>query len=159
MGGRTGTLVLASLTKGADPRRDAFSTEVASQLSTIGIKVEIQYFDTPWAEMLDHRASVDLFNGNIDTDYPDPVSLMWLLRERSFLPEAAIAELDAIGPLAGQERIDAATAFAQKVSDEQYLVVPTGYPVFPLYLGPKVGCGFVQPAIGAVDLLSLCRKP
>ncbi len=36
--------------------------------------------------------------------------------------------------------------------------MPTGYPVLPFFVSERIGCGFVQPAIGAVDLLSLCIK-
>ena len=38
------------------------------------------------------------------------------------------------------------------------VVVPIGYGVYPFYISDRIGCGFVQPAIGAVDLLSLCVK-
>jgi hypothetical protein len=30
--------------------------------------------------------------------------------------------------------------------------------VYPLYVSQRIGCGFVQPALGAVDLLSLCLR-
>ena len=36
------------------------------------------------------------------------------------------------------------------------MILPIQYPVFAFYLSDRIGCGFVQPAIGAVDLLSLC---
>jgi hypothetical protein len=38
------------------------------------------------------------------------------------------------------------------------LAIPVTYPVYPMFLGENVGCAFVQPAIGAVDLLELCPK-
>jgi hypothetical protein len=28
--------------------------------------------------------------------------------------------------------------------------------MYPFFMSERIGCGFVQPAIGAVDLLSLC---
>ena len=48
---------------------------------------------------------------------------------------------------------------ATKVTRTDHLVLPFGYGVYPMYLGDAVGCALVQPAIGAVDLLSPCRKP
>ncbi len=38
------------------------------------------------------------------------------------------------------------------------LVIPYGYPTYPSYFSARIGCAFVQPAIGAVDLLGLCVK-
>ena len=58
--------------------------------------------------------------------------------------------------LSGQARIDAAAAFAHRIASEETLVVPYGYGVEPFFISERIGCGFVQPAIAAVDLLSLC---
>jgi hypothetical protein len=65
-------------------------------------------------------------------------------------------ELDSLHGLRGEDRIDGAVAFADRIVDEEFLAIPTGYPVFPFFVSERIGCGFVQPAIGAVDLLSLC---
>ena len=67
-------------------------------------------------------------------------------------------EFERLRGLSGQARIAGAVAFARSLVDEQALVLPTGYPVFAFFVSERIGCGFVQPAIGAVDLLSLCVK-
>jgi ABC-type transport system substrate-binding protein len=159
LAGRTGTLVMASTPAGGCPECDAVASAVKSQLSAIGINVQIKGFDDPWASAMEKKNKIDLLNGNLDTDYPDPVALMGRLRDTAWLPSADLAELARIGGLDGQARIDAAAALASRVTDDGTWVVPFGYPVYPLFLGKTVGCGYVQPAIGAVDLLSLCRKP
>ena len=159
LAGRTGTLVMASPPAGECPECDAVASAVKSQLAPIGITVQIKGFDDPWAASQEPKNKIDLLNGNLDTDYPDPVALMGRLPDNAWVPKADLAELDRIGGLDGQARIDAAAALATRVADGGDWVVPFGYPVYPLYLGKTVGCGYVQPAIGAVDLLSLCRKP
>jgi ABC-type transport system substrate-binding protein len=150
---------MASTPAGGCPECDAVASAVKSQLSAIGINVQIKGFDDPWASAMEKKNKIDLLNGNLDTDYPDPVALMGRLRDTAWLPSADLAELARIGGLDGQARIDAAAALASRVTDDGTWVVPFGYPVYPLFLGKTVGCGYVQPAIGAVDLLSLCRKP
>jgi peptide/nickel transport system substrate-binding protein len=159
LAGRTGTLVMASPPAGECPECDAIASAVKSQLAPMGITVQIKEFDDPWAASQEPKNKIDLLNGSLDTDYPDPVALMGRLRVNAWLPKADLAELDRIGGLEGQARIDAAAALAARVADDGTWVVPFGYPVYPLFLGKTVGCGYVQPAIGAVDLLSLCRKP
>jgi hypothetical protein len=61
-------------------------------------------------------------------------------------------------PRPAEARIEGAAALAHRIVDEQGLIVPTGYVVNPFFISQRIGCGFVQPAIGAVDLLSLCVK-
>jgi hypothetical protein len=80
------------------------------------------------------------------------------LDEIPWLGEANLAELARLERLSGKSRIDGAVALAHRVVAEQALVLPTGYDVFPFFISERIGCGFVQPAIGAVDLLSLCIK-
>ena len=46
----------------------------------------------------------------------------------------------------------------RRIVADDATVIPYGYPEYPNYFSERIGCGFVQPAIGAVDLLSLCRK-
>jgi hypothetical protein len=67
--------------------------------------------------------------------------------------------VNALQLLTGQEGVDGAAALATKVSATDHLVLPFGYPIYLMYLGGDVSCGFLHPAIGAVDLLGLCRKP
>ncbi|MEO8229546.1 MAG: ABC transporter substrate-binding protein [Chloroflexota bacterium] len=160
MAGRTGTLRIEVLPVNANCAFcDAVANALASQLVPIGITVKVERVEDPEASVQDPKSKVGLFDGWLDTDYPDPLALLGGIRARAWLPKADFTELDRIDGLDGQERVDAAIAFAARVTDQEGWVVPIGYPVYPLYLSDKVGCGYVQPAIGAVDLLSLCRKP
>jgi hypothetical protein len=159
MAGRTGSVVLAAPPAGACAECDALASAVKSQLAPIGITVEIRRFGDPSAAAHEPGSSIGLLDDWLDTDYPDPVALLARLRGSSWIPDADLAELDRMQTLAGDARSEAAGALAAKLVDEDHLLVPFGYPVYPMYLGSIVGCGFVQPAIGAVDLLSLCRKP
>jgi hypothetical protein len=84
---------------------------------------------------------------------------MGRLGDTAWIGEENLAELARLETLSGQERIDAAAAFATQMSDEEAYAIPYAYPIYPMYLGERVGCGYVQPALGAVDLLSLCREP
>jgi len=161
MAGRTGTLVLAAGPEGECATCDARANAVVGQLAAIGLTVEIKRH--PWAELeaviTAPDSTVDLWIEPLWADYPDPVAMLRGLHDLAALPEGDLAELDRLEALAGQERVDAAVALATKVSETDHLVLPFAYPVYPMYLGDDVGCAFVQPAIGAVDLLSLCRKP
>jgi ABC-type transport system substrate-binding protein len=160
MAGRTGTLRIEVLPVDANCTQcDAVANAVASQLAPIGITVRVERVEDPVASVQDPKTKVGLLDGWLDTDYPDPLALLGGIRARAWLPKTDLAQLDRIDGLDGQERVDAAIAFASRVTDQEGWVVPIGYPVYPLYLSDKVGCGYVQPAIGAVDLLSLCRKP
>jgi hypothetical protein len=42
--------------------------------------------------------------------------------------------------------------------DEQFLILPTSHAGTPFFLSDRLGCAFVQEAIGTVDFLSLCIK-
>jgi len=133
---------------------------VAGALAPIGITVEVRAFeDLLDGEVFDPDTEIDMFNGFLDTDYPDPVALMERLGDNGWIGEENLAELDRLGTLTGKERTDGAAAFAATVSDEEAYAIPYAYPIYPMYLGENVGCGYVQPALGAVDLLSLCREP
>ena len=159
MAGRTGTLRMEILPAEVNCTTcDAVANAVASQLAPIGITVKVERVDDPEASVRDPKTKATMFDGWIDTDYPDPVALFGLLRDHAWLSKADLAELDRIERLDGQERIDAAITFAARLTDQEGWLVPIGYPVYPLYLSKNVGCGYVQPAIGAVDLLSLCRR-
>ena len=72
--------------------------------------------------------------------------------------QARRREIQRIRTLDGQTRIDAAMTLDRRIVDDDATVIPYGYPEYPNYFSERIGCGFVQPAIGAVDLLSLCRK-
>jgi hypothetical protein len=139
------------------PCRD-LEVAVTGQLKAIGITVTTRHPDDYPGDAFEPGSDVDLLALDSWTDIPDPVALMGGLREIPWLGEANLNELDRLGSLSGQARIDGAVAFAQRVVDEQALILPSSYPVYPFYVSERIGCGFVQPAIGAVDLLSLCIK-
>jgi len=122
----------------------------------IGITVTVRRSDDFPGDALDPGSDIDLISLGSGGDYPDPVALMGGLHDNPWLGEANLRELDRLAGLTGQARIDGAVAFAHLLVDEQALVLPTGYPVYPFFVAERIGCGFIQPAIGGVDLLSLC---
>ena len=157
MDGRTGSVVMGVFPECAEC--EDIADTVAGALVRIGITVEVRVVDNLIEEIAQPETEIDMFNGFLDTDWPDPVALLGRLGENEWIGEQNLAELERLRTLSGEERIDAATAFAARMSDEEAYAIPYAYPIYPMYLGEHVGCGFVQPAIGAVDLLSLCREP
>jgi ABC-type transport system substrate-binding protein/class 3 adenylate cyclase len=134
-----------------------FENAVIGQLKAIGITVKVVHQKDYPGTALDPGSTVDLVGLGSGTDHPDPVALIGGVRD-AWIGKANIRELDRLERLSGQARIDGAVAFAHRLVDEQALVLPTGYPVYPFFLSERIGCGFIQPALGAVDLLSLCVK-
>lgn len=139
------------------PCRD-FEVAVTGQLAAIGITVVVRHADDYPGDALAPGSTIDLLNLGSGSDYPDPVALIGGLRDDSWLGKADLDAIDRLQRLAGQPRIDGAVAFAHRVVDDEALIVPYGYPVYPFFVSGRIGCGFIQPAIGAVDLLSLCIK-
>lgn len=137
-----------------------FEVAVTGQLKAIGITVAVRHPDSDEypGDALEPGSDVDLLALGSGTEVPDPVALIDGLEEDTWLGEANMAELARLRGLTGQSRIDGAVAFARRLVHEEALVLPTGYPVYPFFVSERIGCGFVQPAIGAVDLLSLCVK-
>ncbi len=139
------------------PCRD-FEVAVTGQLKAIGITVVVRHADDYPADALDAGSTVDLLNWGTGTDYPDPVAFLGGLRADPWIGKANLADLDRLQTVSGQARIDGAAALARRLVDEA-IVLPHGYPVTPFFMSERIGCGFVQPALGSVDLLSLCVKP
>ena len=136
-----------------------FEVAVTGQLKAIGITVTVRHPDEDYpADALEPGSDIDLLNLGSGTDVPDPLALLGGLHENPWIGEANLDELDRLEGLNGRARIAGAVAFARMLVDEQALVLPTGYPVFAFFISDGLGCGFVQPAIGAVDLLSLCVR-
>lgn len=135
-----------------------FETSVVGQLKAIGITVKVIHEEDYPGTALAAGSAVDLLALGSGTDYPDPVSLIGGLHDDVWLGKATLRELQRLQGLSGQARSDGAAALAHRVVDEEALVLPTGYPVYPFVTSARIGCGFVQPAIGAVDLLRLCLK-
>ncbi len=159
MAGRKVELVMQITPKGDIVELDAITTEIVSELSQIGITVTVQRSDDPTADAHADGSTIGLIEGVLDSDFPSAVDLLGALDFFAWLTPADSAELARIHGLDRDEGSRAAIALATKVDATEHLVIPYGYPVYPMFLGPHVGCGFVQPAIGAVDLSSLCRKP
>jgi ABC-type transport system substrate-binding protein/class 3 adenylate cyclase len=143
---------------GCDPCRD-FEVAVTDQLKKIGVTVSVRHADDYPADALEPDSGVDLINLGTGSDIPDPVAFTQYLRDdAAWLGKDNLRALARLDTLTGQARIDATVDFVQRIVDEQALVVPYDYPVYPFFISERIGCGFVQPAIGAVDLLSLCVK-
>ena len=134
-----------------------FEVAVTGQLKAIGITVTVRHPEEDYpANALEPGSDIDLLSLGSGTDIPDPLALLGGLHENLWIGEANVDELDRLQGLSGPARVAGAVDFARMLVDEQALVLPTGYPVFAFFVSDRIGCGFVQPAIGAVDLLSLC---
>ena len=133
-----------------------FEVAVIGQLGSIGITVTVVHPDDYPGDALEPASDVDLLQLGLFTDMADPVGLLGGLREDAWLGDALFDELVRLEGLSGQPRIDGAVALAKRLVEDEALILPTGYPVYPFFISERIGCGFVQPAIGAVDLLSLC---
>jgi ABC-type transport system substrate-binding protein len=134
----------------------AFEVAMIGQLSAIGITVTVVHSDDYPGDALEPGSEIDLLQLGLFNDVADPVGLLGGLWEDVWLGDSVFEELLRLEGLTGQPRIDGAVALAKRLVDEDALVVPLGYPVYPFFISERIGCGFVQPAIGAVDLLSLC---
>jgi len=134
-----------------------FEVAVTGQLKAIGITVTVVHPDD-YGDALEPGSEIDLLQLGLFTDVADPVALLGGLREDAWLGDAVFDELTRLEGLTAQARIDGAVALARLLVDEDALILPSGYPVLPFFISERIGCGFVQPAIGAVDLLSLCIK-
>jgi ABC-type transport system substrate-binding protein len=132
-----------------------FEQAITGQLRKIGINVTVRHTDDHPGDTWEPNSGVDMINWGGFTDLVDPVAILRGLHDDAWLSAEDQAELDRLEGLTGQARIDAAVAFATRLEDDA-LVIPLNYPVFPFYISERLGCGFVQPAVGAVDLLSLC---
>lgn len=157
MGGRTFAITMQGYPTewGCGPCRE-FEVALTGQLQAIGIDVKVVRQDDLPGDALEPGSEIDLLPFWTGADVPDPVALISGLRDVPWIGEENLAEMDRLDGLRGQSRIDGAARFAEQIVDEEVLVIPTGYPVFPFFVSERIGCGFVQPAIGAVDLLSLC---
>ena len=159
MKGRTPTITMMGAPLGSECGQcQDFEVAITGQLKAIGITVVVRHADDYPGDALDANSKVDLLDWNLWTSYHDPVALLGGLRDDPWIGKANLRELERLQTLSGQARIDAAAAFAHRIVDDEALVVPYGYPVYPFFVSQRIGCGFVQPAIGAVDLLSLCAK-
>ena len=159
MAGKTGDAVMIVVEECEDCVE--WAEAVAGQLGAIGIQVDVRALspeEYDEARSARDGGDVDILDGFLDTDGPEPAAFLSTVRQVPWLPEPILRDLDAMEALVDPNaRRDAAVALAARLMDE-HLALPTDYPVYPIYLGPKVGCAFVQPAIGAVDLVALCPK-
>jgi ABC-type transport system substrate-binding protein len=141
---------------GCGPCRE-FEVALTGQLKAIGITVTVTHPDEEHiGDAFAGDSNIDLLLWGTGTDVPDPVAFLGGLREIPWVGDANLQELDRLVDLEGPARIDGAATLANRIVGEDTLVIPIGYPVFPFFISERIGCGFIQPAIGAVDLLSLC---
>jgi ABC-type transport system substrate-binding protein/class 3 adenylate cyclase len=135
---------------------------IKRQLARIGITVEIRKGDPDdlfGNGVLDAGSDIDIvWNRSAGSAFSDPAHSLDDLMDLGWLGKANLDELGRLDALAGPDRIIDTVAFAHRLVDENYLIVPYSSPVNPFFIGPRIGCGFIQPAYGAVDLLSLCVK-
>ncbi len=131
-----------------------FSGQIVADLGSIGIAVTVKQIGDPVIA----RAQADILEEYTQSDFGDPVDVLVDVGASGWIGRAEVDELARLNTLDGQARTDGAVAFAERLTTTKHLVVPFGYPTYALYLGDRIGCGFVQPAIGAVDLASLCVK-
>jgi ABC-type transport system substrate-binding protein len=138
----------------------AIDAAIVEQLAAVGITVKLDPAkpDQYPGEAYDKGAEVDMYVAGMGTDLPDPAALIDGLHDVQWIGDANLAELDRLEALSGQQRVDAAAALAKRVADDEALVLPIDYGVNPMFISSRLGCGFVQPAVGTLDLLSLCVK-
>lgn len=160
MAGRSGRAVMVQQSECADCLD--FANTLAGQLGQIGIELEVRPVDgDPFEAINAPDSDVNVIDHALDSTYSDPAALLATIRGVRgvpWLPEPILEELDRVEGLEGQERIDETARLARRLSDEEFLAIPVSYPVYPMFIGESVGCAFVQPAIGAVDLAALCRE-
>jgi ABC-type transport system substrate-binding protein/class 3 adenylate cyclase len=137
-----------------------YEIAVTGQLKAIGITVTVRHGDPDNhpGPAFDKGSDVDLIAWGMGSDYPDPVALLGGLHDIPWIGPANLAELDRLNGLSGQDRVDGVVAFAHRLVDEQFLILPTSHAGTPFFLSDRLGCAFVQEAIGTVDFLSLCIK-
>jgi hypothetical protein len=158
MAGRTMTVTMGVYGDEGDcPECDAFAAEVSNQLRPIGIDVELQRSDDPWGDAFRPDTSIDIIEVSIGSAFPDVGAFLRSLPDQSWIDASSAAEIERLQALAGRDRFDAAAAVARHVSDESHLIIPYGRWEYANYFASDIGCAFVQPAVSAVDLLSLCR--
>jgi peptide/nickel transport system substrate-binding protein len=135
---------------------------IIRQLSRVGITVELKPSDPEdfyGNGVIDAGSKIDIiWNRATGSDYSDPVRSIDDLSGVGWLGKANLDELTRLSTLSGAERIDGAAAFAHRLVDEDYLIVPFSGPLNPFFVAQRIGCAFVQPAYGAVDIVSLCLK-
>jgi ABC-type transport system substrate-binding protein/class 3 adenylate cyclase len=144
---------------GCDRCRD-YEVAVTRQLQAIGISVTVRHGDPDDhpGPAFQEGSGVDLIAWGMGSDFPDPVALLGGLHEIPWIGDANLAELDRLNTLSGEDRVDGVVAFAHRLVDEQFLILPTSHAGTPFFLSERLGCAFVQEAIGTVDFLSLCIK-
>jgi ABC-type transport system substrate-binding protein len=160
MGGRTFNITMIGCPQDWDcgPYPD-FEAEVTTQLNKIGINVTVRHppgQDFPGEGVFEGRGDADLLNWGIGADFPEAASLLGQMRDIAWIGKSNIDELTRLQGLSGQPRADGAAAIGRTLVDQDHFVLPVGYHVFPFFTSERIGCGFVQDAVGAVDLLSLC---
>jgi ABC-type transport system substrate-binding protein len=138
----------------------ATNAAIVGQLAKVGITVTVKPGDPNEypSDAYGKDANVDMYVWGMGGDYADPVGLLWGLHDVHWIGDANVAALDHLDTLRGQERVDAAAAFAKRIVEDEALVLPKDYGVNPMFISSRLGCGFVQPAVGTLDLLSLCVK-
>jgi len=138
-----------------------FDVEVTKQLKQIGIDVTIRQPDDgnyPGDGVFDQGSDVDLLPWGSGVDIPDAADLLGGLQDVSWLGKDILDQLTALQQASGPDRVAGMVALGKKLSDDDNVVLPIGYGVYPFFISDRIGCGFVQSAVGAVDLLSLCVK-
>jgi ABC-type oligopeptide transport system substrate-binding subunit len=135
-----------------------FEREVTRQLRQVGLRVRVSHATDFAADAFRKNSRIDLVGIGTGSDFADPVDVLDGLHEDTWLGSAALHRLDRLGLLSGQARADEAAKFVRQLVERDALVVPYSHQVYPMYVSERIGCGFVQPALGAVDLLSLCIR-
>jgi ABC-type transport system substrate-binding protein/class 3 adenylate cyclase len=157
--GRSGTVTLLGFpTEWGCGVCTEFERELTRQLAEAGIQVRVQHATDFPADAFKAGSKIDLVALGTGSEWPDPYDALEGVYEDTWLGSRALGRLDRLAGLTGQARVDEAAAFVQQVADRDVLVVPYSHQVYPLYVSQRIGCGFVQPALGVVDLLSLCLR-
>ena len=135
--------------------------QVTRDLEAIGINVTVRRpspDNWPGDGALDVGGDIDIASWGTGGWAADPVTALGGLHAFGWLGKDTLGLLDQLSSETGPARVDGIRTLTHALTDEQFTIVPYGYHVFPFFTSDHVGCGFVQQAVGAVDLLSLCFK-
>ncbi|HXJ66216.1 MAG TPA: ABC transporter substrate-binding protein, partial [Actinomycetota bacterium] len=149
------SLVVAS---NCEPCRQWAET-VRAQLAVIGIALHINAVSDPQAAIRAPGARVDLFEVTTFQDLSDPVAFLEGLMggvPSSWLPPSVGADLAALTPLTGSQRVGAAGDLAWRLASDQVPAAAFAYQVNGQFLSPRLGCRSFPPFGYGVDLAALC---
>ncbi len=159
MGGRTFEVTMMGFPTawGCGACRD-FEVAVTGQLKAIGITVTVRHPEEDYpADAFEPGSDIDLLGLGSGTRRSGSLALLGGLHDIPWIGEANLRRArpprrpERAGANRGRSRLCPHCSSTRR----RWFCRP-GTPSSSFFVSDRIGCGFVQPAIGAVDLLSLC---